>query len=235
MIRTVGKAVSALLAFVLLAGVCAAGYFGWRGYDLYKEAGGRAALASMAETIRQNEDFVVLDDLPEVYVDAVLATEDQRFYWHFGIDPVAVGRALLHNVQAGRVVEGGSTITQQLAKTQFFTQEQELTRKAAEVFMSLALENAFTKKEILELYLNSIYFGEGYYGVGQASQGYFGTPATAMTAYESTMLAGIPNAPSAYAPTENPVLAAQRQAQVVRLMVEEGVMDARQAEGILTA
>ena len=211
MIRTVGKAVSALLAFALLAAVCAAGYFGWRGYDLYKEAGGMAALASMADTIRQKEDFVALSDLPKTYVDAVLATEDQRFYGHFGIDPIAVGRALLHNVKAGRVVEGGSTITQQLAKTQFFTQERELTRKVAEAFMSLALENAFTKQEILELYVNSIYFGEGYYGVGQASKGYFGIPAAEMTAYESTMLAGIPNAPSAYAPTENPALAAQRQ------------------------
>ena len=136
-----------------------------------------------------------------------------------GFDILATGRALANDIRAGAIVEGGSTITQQLAKNEYFTQEQTIERKIAEIFMAFDIERHFSKDEILELYVNSIYFGDGYYGIGQAGQGYFGKSASDLTDYEATMLAGTPNAPSAYAPTVNPDLAAaQRQRQVLDKM-----------------
>ncbi|MDL2253757.1 transglycosylase domain-containing protein [Ruminococcaceae bacterium OttesenSCG-928-I18] len=232
------KITAGLLTLCLILGMALAGtafVIGAKGYGLYRQAGGAAALMEMAQTIREEEHFVPLETLPETYINAVIATEDKRFFRHFGIDPIAIARAFVHNVQAGQIAEGGSTITQQLAKNQFFTQEQHFSRKAAEVFMSFALERQFTKEEILELYLNSIYFGEGYYGIGQASLGYFGMAAEQLGDYECTLLAGLPNAPSVYALSENPHLAEQRQAQVLRQMVEEGYIGVQEAKAVLAA
>ena len=113
--------------------------------------------------------------MPETYVQAVVAVEDHRFYEHFGLDLIAIGRALVNDIKAGRYVEGGSTITQQLAKNLYFSQEKTMNRKAAEVFLALELERNYTKDEILELYVNSIYFGDGYYNVGEASAGRYHT------------------------------------------------------------
>ena len=111
-----------------------------------------------------------------------MAVEDHRFYAHPGFDVIATGRALVDDLKAGAIVEGGSTITQQLAKNQYFTQEQTVERKVAEVFMALTMEQRFTKREILELYVNSIYFGDGYEGIGNASVGYFGKEPGALDA-----------------------------------------------------
>lgn len=130
--------------------------------------------------------------------------------------------------------EGGSTITQQVAKNLYFTQEKKLTRKIAEVFMAWDLEKLCEKDEILELYVNSIYFGNGCYTVRAASLSYFGKEPADMTDYESTLLAGIPNAPSVYDLTENPDLAAQRQRQVVNMMVEHKYLNAQEAAAILS-
>ena len=135
---------------------------------------------------------------------------------------------------AGAFVEGGSTITQQLAKNLYFTQEKVLTRKAAEAFMAWPIEKQYTKDEILELYVNSIYFGSGYYNVRQASEGYFGKAPAQMTPYECTLLAGVPNAPSPYDPAQNPGLARRRQKKVVEQMVERGCLSAAQAREALT-
>lgn len=130
-------------------------------------------------------------------------------------------------------MEGGSTITQQLAKNLCFTQEKLLTRKVAEVFAAFALEREYSKEEILELYVNSIYFGNGYYSVREASIGYFQKEPSQMTPSECTMLAGIPNAPSAYALTASPELARERQIQVLRQMVDTGAITQEQADDIL--
>ena len=146
---------------------------------------------------------------------------------------IAIARALWHDIQAGKMVEGGSTITQQLAKNQFFTQKKELTRKIAEVFMVREIEKLYEKDEILELYINSIYYGEGYYCIYDASMGYFGKEPIDLTARECTLLAGIPNAPSVYAPTANPDLALQRQRQVVQDMVTWGYLTQEEAAAIL--
>ena len=173
----------------------------------------------MAASIESREGFTPIDQLPSLYLQSVVAVEDHRFFAHPGFDAIATGRALVNDLKAGAIVEGGSTITQQLAKNQFFTQEQTLERKVAEVFMALNIERHFSKSEILELYVNSIYFGDGYEGVGEASQGYFGKAPSSLTDYEATLLAGVPNAPSVYAPTQNPDLAHQRQCQVLEKLV----------------
>jgi len=160
--------------------------------------------------------------MPELYLDAVVAVEDHRFEQHLGIDLIAIGRAAWNNLTSWSLREGGSTITQQLAKNMYFTQEKSFIRKIAEMFMAFRLESSYTKDEILELYLNSIYFGDGYYCVRDASQGYFGKDPIDMTDYESTLLAGIPNAPSVYSLTANPDLAEQRQQYVIQQMVKYG-------------
>lgn len=130
-------------------------------------------------------------------------------------------------------VEGGSTITQQLAKNIYFTQEKKITRKIAEVFMAFEIEKEYDKNQILELYLNTSYFGDGYYTVKEACKGYFNKELKEMTDYECILLAGIPNAPSVYAPTKNPELAIQRQKQVMNKMVEYEYLTQEEANKIL--
>ncbi len=150
-----------------------------------------------------------------------------------GIDPISVIRAVVHDIQALSPVEGGSTITQQLAKNIYFTQEKKMTRKIAEAFMAVALEQELEKDDILELYINTCYFGDGYYNIKDACKGYFKKELNEMTDYEATMLAGIPNAPSVYAPTKNLELAKQRQEQVLDSMVRFNTITKKEAEEIL--
>ena len=165
--------------------------------------------------------------------DAVIAVEDHRFYKHNGIDLISIGRAIINDIKAMKFVEGGSTITQQLSKNTYFTQEKKLTRKVAEVFMALEIEKNYDKDEILELYLNTSYFGDGYYTIKDACKGYFDKEPMQMTDCEAILLAGIPNAPSVYAPTKNPDLAKQRQRQVMDKMIKHGYLTEKEAENIL--
>ena len=226
------KLTLSVTGLMLAAGICCGLAISGEGYKIYEEAVAVSSLEDKVEEIRSKDSFTEFEDLPQVYVEAVISVEDQRFFSHPGIDLIAIGRAVLHDIQAGSFVEGGSTITQQLAKNMYFSQEKELTRKAAEVFAAFDLERNYTKEEIFELYVNSINFGDGYYAVGEASQGYFGKEPDEMTDYESTLLAGIPNAPSVYAPTKNPHLAGQRQMQVVRRMEDCGYFTEAEAETV---
>jgi penicillin-binding protein 1A len=157
---------------------------------------------------------VTLKDLPAHLPAAFLAIEDRRFYSHFGIDPVGLARALVSNVARRGVAQGGSTITQQLAKNLFLTQQRTIWRKLQEVVLAVWLERKFSKAEILELYLNRVYFGAGAYGVEAAAQRYFGKSARQVRLAEAAMLAGLVKSPSRLAPTRNPD-AAERRAQVV--------------------
>ena len=135
----------------------------YNGYQVYEKAVQETPVRQVLSEIQDNPHYTTLDEIPQIYKNAVISTEDHRFYVHKGIDVVAIARALWHDIQAGSMVEGGSTITQQLAKNQFFTQKKELTRKIAEVFMAKEIEKEYSKDEILELYINSIYYGDGYY------------------------------------------------------------------------
>ena len=166
-------------------------------------------------------------------MQAVIAAEDQRFWTHGGYDLIAIGRALWNDLRTLSFAEGGSTITQQLAKNQYFTQEKRIERKVAEVFAAVEIEAVFTKEEIFELYVNTIYFGSGYYGIYDAAMGYYGKEPSALSDAEAVMLAGLPNAPSAYSPDVSPELAGQRMRQVLRCMTEQGVLTESEADALL--
>jgi len=157
---------------------------------------------------------VALKDMPPYVPQAFVAIEDRRFYEHFGIDPLGIARAFIANVLHRGVAQGGSTITQQLAKNLFLTQERTLTRKLQEVVLALWLERKFSKTQILALYLNRVYFGSGAYGIEQASEHYFGKPARQLTLAEAAMLAGLVKSPSRLAPTRN-FRAAERRSKLV--------------------
>ena len=172
---------------------------------------------------------VRLDMLPPYLVQAVLSTEDRRFYAHFGIDPLGLVRASFRNASAGSVVEGGSTITQQLAKNLFLSPKRTMMRKLEEVIYAIWLEQRFSKDEILELYLNRVYFGGGTYGVEAASRRYFGKSSRFVTLSQAALLAGLLKAPSRYAPTRSVKAASARADEVLANMVEAGFLSPDQA------
>lgn len=191
-----------------------------KGYIMYRVVINEMPLEEKIASIEEKENYTKLDELPKIYTDAVVSVEDHRFYRHNGIDIVAIGRAMINDIKAMDFVQGGSTITQQLAKNMYFTQEKKIVRKIAEVFMAFKIEADCEKDKILELYLNTSYFGDGYYTAKEACRGYFNKELSEMSDGEAIMLAGIPNAPSVYAPTKNPDLARQRQKQVIDSMVK---------------
>ena len=167
-------------------------------------------------------ETVSLSALPAYVGQAVLAIEDKRFYSHFGIDPIGLAAAAVGNVRAQRVERGGSTLTQQLAKNLFLSPEQTFARKAQEALLALWLERLYSKDEILEMYLNRVYFGAGAHGIEAASQTYFGKPAVQLSIGEAALLAGLVKAPSRLNPKTNPEGANARAALVLAEMVREG-------------
>ncbi|MFH1886725.1 MAG: penicillin-binding protein 1A [Pseudomonadota bacterium] len=174
-----------------------------------------------------------LDRMSPTLISAFVATEDSRFYRHKGLDFLGILRAMIKNIQAGGIVQGGSTITQQVTKTFFLSPERSYTRKIREAILARRIDSGFTKDEILFLYLNQIYLGHGAYGVEAASQAYFGKSAADLSLAECAMLAGLPQAPSRYSPFSYPKRAKQRQIYVLNRMVEEGMItDAQAAEAI---
>ena len=222
-----------IFLLILMIIIVVGGYFTYEGYDLYRQALNEISVEDKVKEIKsEKENYTEIEDMPQDYINAVLAVEDRRFYSHNGVDLISIGRAILRDIQEMKLVEGGSTITQQLAKNIYFTQRKELTRKVAEIFMAFEIEKNCTKDEIFELYVNTSYFGDGYYCVGDASKGYFDKEPIEMNLYESTLLAGIPNAPSVYAPTKNPEIAKQRNAQVIQKMVKYKYLTQEQADEI---
>ena len=167
--------------------------------------------------------------LPPYLPQAFIAIEDRRFRSHFGIDPIGLARAIFVNLGSMSIREGGSTLTQQLAKNLFLTDERTIARKLDELVLSFWLETEYSKNQILELYLNRVYFGAGAYGVEAASQRYFGKPARLITLGEAAILAGLVKAPSRLAPTRNPKLARERAELVLAAMVEENYITAEMA------
>ncbi len=227
------KIVRNIIIVILVISISIVGYIGFQGYDMYKKAIKETPISEKIEEIRSKENYTTLEEMPELYKKAVIAAEDHRFYEHGPIDIKSIGRAIVTNIKRNKLVEGGSTITQQLAKNTYFTQEKKFTRKVAEVFVAYKYEEECKKDEILELYLNTSYFGDGCYSVREASINYFDKEPIEMTEYECIMLAGIPNAPSVYAPTKNPELAAQRAKQVINKMVECEYLTREEADKII--
>ena len=173
-----------------------------------------------------------LERLPPSLPRAVLATEDRRFRAHFGIDIIALVRAALANMRAGRIVQGGSTITQQVAKNLFLTPERTLKRKVQELILAFWLESRLSKDQILAVYLNRVYLGSGAYGVEAAARRYFARPASRLTTYQSAMLAGMLKAPSRYNPIADPKAAAGRARLVLSNMAAAGYLTAAQAKAL---
>ena len=178
---------------------------------------------------------VALKDLPPYLPKAFIAIEDRRFYHHFGIDPTGIARALVTNILHRGVSQGGSTLTQQLAKNLFLTQERTLMRKLQEAELALLLEHKHSKAEILELYLHRVYFGSGAYGVEAAAQRYFGKSARTITLAEAAMLAGLVKSPSRLAPNRNPEGAEQRAQIVLAAMADAGFITEAQAKATIAS
>lgn len=218
-----------LIAIIIIFSVVAL-----NGKKMYDEKISKTSLQDTIAKIESNKNYVKLDDLPDDYKNAVIAVEDHRFKKHGAIDLIAIGRAIWINVTNFELREGGSTITQQVAKNILFISEDDAyARKSAEIFAAFNLEKNYSKDKILELYVNTIYFGNGYYGIKEACNGYLNIEPSQMTLYDCTMMAGIPNAPSVYNPKANSKLTRSRQKKVISDMVEYGYLTQDQADKLL--
>lgn len=226
------KFIKNLIIICLIIAICITGYVVFSGYSMYNEAISSASLQNKVEELRNLDNYITLKDIPKIYQNAVIAIEDHRFKEHQGIDIIATCRAVVANLLDGELSQGGSTITQQLAKNLYFTQEKRFTRKVAELFVALDLEKNYSKDEILELYINTIYYGKGYYGLVDACDGFYKKYPTELTDYEATYLAGIPNAPSIYSSNRHSELARKRQKQVLKAMVKYGYLSQEEADRI---
>lgn len=184
------------------------------------------AIKGLAE---QNRISVGLNEIAPSFREAIIAVEDKNFYYHHGVDVQGLIRAAYANLRAGRIVEGGSTITQQTAKKLFLSDKKTVWRKIQELYYAILLERRYSKDEILTMYCNTIYFGHGAYGVEVAARTFFGKSATDLTLAESALLAGLPNWPSHYDPYQNPEAAKGRQAVVLGRMVQEGMIGLQQS------
>lgn len=227
------KVLKRVILVVLLILTSIGALFIGNGYNMYKEALKQMPLEEKIKSIREKENYTKIEEVPKMYINAIISVEDHRFYKHKGLDLIAVNRALINDIKAMKFIEGGSTITQQIAKNIYFTQEKRITRKIAESFMASKIEKNYKKEEILELYINTSYYGDGYYTLKEACRGYFNKDLNEMTDSECILLAGITNAPSVYAPTKNPELAKQRQKQVINKMIKYGYLTEEEANSII--
>ena len=228
--RFVKRLLSCLLLAALFVLVVIGGTLGVQGWRLYRATAAQKPIAGLYDEISSRPGFASCDQLPQTYIDAVISVEDSRFERHHGIDPAAIVRALWADLRTRSLAEGGSTLTQQLAKNELFTQDKHLARKAAEMLAAFDLEKAYSKQQIFEMYANTIYFGNGCYGITQAAEGYFGKEPAQLTDAEAVFLAGLPNAPSLYA--SSPELALKRTQTVLKRMVKCRVLTQTQADAI---
>lgn len=227
------KFVKKIFLFIFITLLLAVLFLGLSGYNMYNSAVSQISLSEKVSQIKNDKNFVKISDLSNNLINATIAVEDHRFKEHGAIDIISIGRAIFSNIKAGEPVEGGSTITQQVAKNLYFmTEKDNASRKIAELILSYHLEKNYSKDEIFELYVNTIYYGNGYYGIREASNGYLNKEPKDLTLDEATMLAGIPNAPSVYAPTVNMDLCKSRQGKVIRSMVKYGYISQEQADRI---
>lgn len=183
----------------------------------------------ISKLFEENRIVVPISNISPFISQAIIANEDTRFYNHVGVDPIGILRAIWVNFRTGSISEGGSTLTQQLAKNMFLTQERTFTRKIKEALLAIIIERKFSKQEILQAYLNQVYFGEGAYGVEAASQAYFGKHASELSLGESALLAGLPRGPNIYSPYADLKAALERRDTVLDGMVKEGVISVQQA------
>ena len=223
------KIIKHILLFLLIIVIAIISIACIIGYSTYSSALKKKPLLDRINAVTSDEHFVKFDDMSEIYRNAVIAVEDHRYYDHGAIDLISIGRAIFTNIKNMELVEGGSTITQQVAKNIVLSQEQTWVRKIAEIFAAYDLEKNYNKNQIFELYVNTAYFGDGYYGIYDASYGYYNKSPKDLNLDEASMLAGIPNAPSLYSPNVNLNLAKKRQAHVINKMLEYGYISQNEA------
>lgn len=219
-----------IIFVILIVSVCSIVFL--IGHFYYSKALKEKPLITRVQEITTSKNFIKFENMSSYYRNAVISVEDHRFYDHGPVDFIAITRAIFTNIKNGEFREGGSTITQQVAKNIVFSQEKSWRRKIGEIFASYDLEKNYSKKEIFELYVNTSYFGDGYYGIYEASYGYYNKSPNDLNLDESSMLAGIPNAPSVYSPTVNPDLAKKRQYHVLNSMLEYGYITKDEALSI---
>ncbi|SJZ77505.1 biosynthetic peptidoglycan transglycosylase [Anaerorhabdus furcosa] len=222
-----------MLLIILILGLAIGGFFTLEGYNRYKEAIKELPLAIAVSNIQSDPTYVSFAEIDSDFVDALIAIEDHRFFERKGVDVVAIGRALVANLVSKEIQQGGSTITQQVAKNIYFSNKPSFTRKIAEVFFVWDLEDHYTKEEIFAMYANIIYYGDGYYGIKQAAKGYFDKAPNDLTLYEATMLAGFPQSPSRFQLSNGYELINKRQSQILNAMVEYGYINNSQREEVL--
>ena len=231
--RKVLKRLAVFLLLAVVIGAVAAGPTVYRGYALYREAVRETPVSVKAEEIQSRADYVRLEDISDSLIEKVIESEDQRFYFHFGVDPLAILRAAKNDLLAGSFVEGGSTITQQLAKNMYYTYQPSYLRKVSEIFTAYDLERELSKKEILELYVNVINYGDNYIGIKAASEGYFHKEPKDLTLDEATLLAGLPQSPANYQLSNHESAARNRQIQVLNAMIRENMIDEQQKAAVM--
>lgn len=214
--KLIRKCIKLLLIFsiIIASGATALGYF------KYKDAISEQPLAEKVSVLRNNQQFKQLEDISPDFLDAIIAIEDHRFYQHGPIDIIALIRATVVNILEGEVVQGGSTLTQQVAKNFYFNSNQSFLRKIAEMFVAHDLEKKYSKDEILEMYVNIIYYGDGNYGIQEASQNYFNKQPNQLSFDEATLLAGLPQSPSSYALSKHYEKAKKRQQAVIKALAK---------------
>ena len=209
-----------LIKLALIVAILIGSFIGLLGYFKYREAIKNVPIEVKVTSIREDSNYTPLDEISTDFTDSIVAIEDRRFYEHGAVDIIALARATFINLKEKQVLQGGSTLTQQVAKNIYFSNDQNFVRKVGELFVAYNLEKIYSKDEILELYVNVIYYGDGNYGIKEASENYFGKLPSELSYDEATLLAGLPQAPSAYALSTNYERAKQRQAEVIEALTE---------------
>lgn len=229
--RKIIKGILTIICVIFL--ICVIGIVAYLGI-IYNEVNTEIKAGKIEKTvdsIRERNTYVKKEKIDKLYLKAVVAAEDRRYYSHGAVDIMGFSRAMYNNIISLKLKEGGSSITQQLSKNIFLDQKTELERKIKELFYAIELEKRYSKDDILELYVNTSYFGAGYYGIGPATKGYYDKTPEKLNLNEIAFLAGVPNAPSVYNPYEHYELALQRRNIVLRKMVYNG--DITQEEAII--
>lgn len=222
-----------MLIILVISVIILLSFYGYTEYEkIYKQIDNNL-IEEKVDEIRNREDYTKLTDIDKKYLDAVIAAEDNRFYSHGAIDQISITRAIIDNFSSKKIVSGGSTITQQFVKNTYLTQEQNLKRKYLEAILSIELEKRYSKDEILELYVNSIFFGQGMFGIKQACKGYFNITPKKMTLNQAAYLAGVPNAPSKYNTKQDYTVAKKRRDIVLEKMVRYNKINSKEAKEVM--
>ncbi len=222
------KIIRKLFLILLLIMLIVLTLFVGLGFVNYVKATNEVSIREKVEEIKNKKSYVTYDEISEELLQATVAIEDRRFYEHHGVEYRSMARALYQNVLAGQIRGGGSTITQQLAKNMYYTYQPSYLRKVSEIFTAYDLEKELSKKEILELYVNVINYGDNHIGIKAASEGYFHKKPKDLTLDEATLLAGLPQSPANYQLSNHESAARKRQVQVLDAMIRENMIDEQQ-------